>query len=107
MPDRLSYSELFANNIFLRHDDVDVISFVEKLSNSDTFYIASEQAKVHARDFAKPYCESAISKILEVIVMFTNVIITTQFEAIHAWYDCPYDDVSYYDILTGIYFMLL
>ncbi len=27
--------------------------------------------------------------------MFTNVIITTQFEAIHAWYDCPYDDVSY------------
>lgn len=68
VPDRLSYSELFANNIFLRHDDADVISFVEKLlSNSDTFYIASEQAKVHARDFAKPYCESAISKMLEVM----------------------------------------
>jgi len=27
--------------------------------------------------------------------MQMNVVITTRFEAVHAWYNCPYDDVSY------------
>lgn len=67
VPNRLSYSELFADTIFLRYDDNDVISFVSKLLNdSDTFYLASEEAKMLANKL-KPRCESAISNMIEVM----------------------------------------
>ncbi len=67
VPNRLSYSELFANTMFLRDDDYDVISYVNRLlSDSDLLCLALEQVVKHANNL-KQRCERAISNMIEVI----------------------------------------
>jgi len=67
VPNRLSYSELFANTMFLRDDDYDVVYFIIKLlDNPPLLYLAFEQSVKHANNL-KQRCERAISNMIEVI----------------------------------------